>query len=410
MASTAGVEDGLRIRTAEDADWPAMSLLAATCFGAWRSDEAIEAWRSVMPAGGALVASDGSSLVASGGSSLVGVALYLDLRLTVPGGAVLPMAGVSWVVVSPTHRRRGVLTAMFTELHSRMSGYPIAGLEASEATIYGRFGYGPATVRREFTVDRREARFHPDVPDPGGVMPVRPTEHRERLEDIYERWRLATPGGLHSPRELWDELFADREEYRDGGSALFCLLHADGFALYRVHGEEKNRIEISKLAAVTPEAHIALWRVLLGMDLYKQVKTWTHPDDVLPYLLTDPRLVRTTLVEDALWLRLLDIPVALEARGYASDVSVVLGVSDGVLGGGGRFALDVRDGKARCVATDAPADVHTDLSVLGSLYMGAHRASAFATANRLRCNDSSLIAQLDAAFAADVPAELGFGF
>jgi predicted acetyltransferase len=393
---------GLTIRTAEDADWPAMALLAAMCFGAWRPEESNTAWRTMMPADGAVVACDGPDVV--------GVALYLDLKLTVPGGAALPMAGVSWVVVSPTHRRRGVLTAMFTELHSRMGAYPIAGLEASEAAIYGRFGYGAATIWRELTVDRREARFHGDVPDPGGVRAVRPLEHREQLEDIYERWRLQTPGGLHSPRELWDDVFADREESRWGGSALFCLLHADGFALYRVHGDDKDRIEISKLAAVTPDAHIALWRVLLGMDLYKQVKTWTHQRDVLPYLLTDARLVKTTLVEDALWLRLIDIPAALEARSYAAEVSAVLEVSDGVLGGGGRYALDVQDGKARCVRTDAAADVQTDLSVLGSLYMGGHRASDFATANRLRCNDSGLVAQLDAAFATDIPAELGYGF
>jgi predicted acetyltransferase len=70
----------------------------------------------------------------------------------------------------------------------------------------------------------------------------------------------------------------------------------------------------------------------------------------------------------------------------------------------------VCNGKARCFRTDAAADVHTELSVLGSLYMGTHRASAFATANRLRCSDSETVAQLDAAFATDVPAELGFGF
>ena len=99
---------------------------------------------------------------------------------------------------------------------------------------------------------------------------------------------------------------------------------------------------------------------------------------MLPYLLTDRRLVRTVGVEDALWLRMLDVPAVLEARSYAADVSVVLDISDPVLGGGGRYALEVHDGKARCVRTDAAADVHTELSVLGSLYMGGHRASAFA--------------------------------
>jgi predicted acetyltransferase len=206
-------------------------------------------------------------------------------------------------------------------------------------------------------------------------------------------------------------VLADREASRGGGSAFFCLMHADGFAMYRVHRSgEKRTVEITKLAAVTPAAHIALWRGLLGMDLVDTVTVWTHRDDVLPYLLTDPRLVTTVCVEDALWLRMLDIPAVLEARRYATDLSVVLDISDDELGAGGRFALEVRDHKARCVPTDASADVHTDRSVLGSLYMGAHRATAFATAHRLRCDDPGLLAQLDAAFATDVTAELGYGF
>ena len=131
-----------------------------------------------------------------------------------PGGAVLPMAGVSGVAVSPTHRRRGVLRAMFAELHGRMGDYPIAGLQASEAGIYGRFGYGPAMVEHKLTVDRREARFFADVPDPGGVRIVEAAAHREQLADIYERWRLQTPGGLNSPRQMWDEVLADREDYQ----------------------------------------------------------------------------------------------------------------------------------------------------------------------------------------------------
>ena len=403
MTVVANPSAGVVIRSAEDADWPGMALLGATCFGVWQPPETRQMWQTLLADNGAVVACDGPDVV--------GTAVTLDLELTVPGGAVLPMAGVSWVAVAPTHRRRGLLRAMFAELHARMGRFPVAGLEASEAGIYGRFGYGPATVAQHLTVDRGSARFHASVADPGGVRLAYAAEHREQLEDIFERWRLQTPGGLHSPRQLWDEVLADRPETRGGGSALFCLLHADGFALYRVHSRDsKDHIEIGDLTAVTPQAHIALWRALLGMDLMATVSVQTHPGEVLPYLLTDPRLVRTSAVEDGLWLRLLDIPVALQARTYSADVSVVLDVSDDVLGGGGRFALEVRDGRARCTATAADADVHTDLSVLGSLYLGAHRASAFAAAGRLRCGQPAVVAEVDAAFATDVYAERGFGF
>jgi predicted acetyltransferase len=141
------------------------------------------------------------------------------------------------------------------------------------------------------------------------------------------------------------------------------------------------------------------------MDLMEKVNIWTHPDDVLPQLLTNPRLVRVTNSTDDLWLRIMDIPAALEARGYQEDLDVVLQVADG-----GRFALQIRDGRARCTPTDAPADVALDLDVLGSLYLGGYRAEGFATANRLRSNDSALIRRLSGAFAGEVPAVLGYGF
>ena len=405
MAATSYVPTGLTIRSAEDGDWPAMSLLAATCFGGFRPTETTEMWRTIVASEGTVIACDGTDVV--------GMTLYLDLRLTVPGGAVLPAAGVSWVAVAPTHRRRGLLREMLVELHRRMASasYPVAGLEASEGGIYGRFGYGPATIEQQWSVERSKARLHADVADPGGVRVVRAVDHRDRFEDIFERWRLTTPGGLHSPRVLWDEVLADREVSRHGGSALFALLHADGFAFYRARGDgERKEAAVTKLVAVTPQAHIALWRALLGLDLMDTVTVETHPSDPLPYVLTDARAVCITGSEDALWLRLIDIPAALQARSYAADLSMVLDVTDATLGGGGRFSVQINAGRAVCLPTDAPADVHTDLSVLGSLYLGTHRASAFAVANRLRSNDAGLISQLDAALASDVPAQLGYGF
>jgi predicted acetyltransferase len=396
---------GLTLRSAQDADWPAMARLAAVCFGSFSAPEANDTWRSMVAADGAVIVCDGPDVV--------GMVLYLDLQLTVPGGAVLPAAGVTWVAVAPTHRRRGLLRAMFEEAHGRMasSRYPIAALLASEGGIYGRFGYGYATIEQRLRVQRRWAQFHPDVPDPGGVRVVSPLECRDELADVYERWRLRTPGGLHSPPALWDEVLADRESARGGGSPFFALLHPDGFAMYRVHGEEPTKsAQVTKLTAVTAEAHIALWRVLLGLDLMETITVNTYPGDPLPYLLTDARRVQTTNAEDALWLRIIDIPATLEARTYEADLSAVLEVADGAFGGGGRFRLTIGNGKAQVVPTQDTPDVHTDLSVLGSIYLGSHRASAFATANRLRCNDTDILTQLDLAFATKVPAELGYGF
>jgi predicted acetyltransferase len=356
-----------------------------------------------MPTDGTVLACDSRDIV--------GMAHYLDLRLTVPGGDPLPMAGVTVVAVAPTHRRRGILRTMYTELHNRIADarYPIAGLTASEGGIYGRFGYGPATIEQEFSVDRRFARFRDDAPDPGGVRIVKPADHRDELAEIYERWRVHTPGGLVRPKALWDELLADRENVRGGGTEWFAFLHPDGYALYRVFGDDQMFVRVG-VTAVTADAHIALCRALLGLDLMEKVVFATHPADPLPYLLTDHRLARVTHIEDDLWLRIMDIPTALEARSYQADLSAVLEISDGFRSDGGRFAVQIRNGRARCTPTDAEADVSMDLDVLGSLYLGAHKASSFASARRLHAKDSGMARRIDAAFVSDVPAALGYGF
>ncbi|OBB29284.1 hypothetical protein A5792_20820 [Mycolicibacterium peregrinum] len=390
-----------------DADWAAMALLGNTAFGEVMHPDSLAAWRQMVPADGGVVVRDGGD-----DGDIVGQANYFDLAFTVPGGAVLPAAGLSYVAVAPTHRRRGILRSMYTELHQRIAQarYPIAALTASDGGIYGRFGYGPATTVHLMTVDRRFAEFHASVPDPGGVRMVKPAEHRDTFAEIYDRWRLGTPGGLACPTALWDDVLADREDTREGGSAWFAFLHPDGYALYRVHGEESRTLRVREVTAVTTDAYIALWRALLGMDLMEKVSIWTHPGDPLPYLLANPRLVRVTSSSDDLWIRIMNIPVALEARRYQADLDVVLEVADGFRGDGGRFALRIRDGGARCTPTDAPADVELDLDVLGSLYLGAHHPDVFVAANRLRSKDSALVQRLGAAFASDVPAELGYSF
>lgn len=411
MAASIGVTgtltQNLTLRTATEDDWAAMAVLGATGFGEDWDAESMAAWRTLT--------TPDSSIVVCDGDEVVGMSGYLDLELTVPGGAVLPTAGISFVVVAPTHRRRGVLRMMYTELHRRIadSGYPIAALTASEGGIYGRFGYGPATVDHELTIDRRFAQLHADAPDPGGVRLVKAGGCRDEFAAVYERWRQRVPGGLARPIALWDDLLADRENTREGGTEWLAMLHPDGYVLYRVHAGEPKTVRVEEIRAVTPEAHAALWRALLGLDLMGKIIVETHPDDPMPYLLTDTRLATTTGRSDALWLRMMDIPAVLMARRYTVDVaelSVVVAVRDGFRSDGGRFALTIRDGVAECAPTEADADVDLDLDVLGSLYFGAHRASVLAAAGRLRCRDEALVRRLDAAFVSDAGAQIGYHF
>lgn len=394
----------LILRGVTEDDWSRVRLLAATSFGSFWHPETMAAWRSLMVSGSSTVVCDGDDLIA--------MAHYLDMSLTVPGGAVIPTAGITWVGVAPTHRRRGVLRSMYTSLHQHIAdrGYPMAALTASEGGIYGRFGYGPATIETEFTLDRRFARFHPDAADSGGVRVVTAGEHRDDFAEIYDRYRRLTPGGLDRPLPLWDDLLADWEDSRGGASPWFAFLHPDGYLLYRVRGAYPRTVRVEEFTAVTPDAHNALWRALLGLDLVETVVSTSHPAHPLPYLLADARLVRTTAAEDGLWLRIMDIPTVLEARSYLADLDTVIQVDDGFRSDGGRFALQIRGGRAQCIPTGALAQVTMNLEVLSAMYLGVHRAATLAVANRIRVTDPGLPARLDAAFGSDVPARLGFNF
>ncbi|GAA5066116.1 GNAT family N-acetyltransferase [Nocardia callitridis] len=395
----------IAVRSATAEDEAAIQLLLETSFaGQWGADKQAET-RALFRIEDALVAVDGDQVV--------GTTEDRQMTVTVPGAATLTAAGVAAVAVASTHRRRGILRALFTEQHRRIeeAGLPIAILTASEGSIYGRFGYAPTTRENSVTIDRRFAEFLPCAPNVGGVRMSDPTAALDHLRAVYDRWRAVVPAAQVRPEASWRLRLLDIERARGGGSDLFAFVHPDGYALYRYHKREHGiDAQVIELRAVTTDAHAALWRALCGLDITKHLEAVVSDNDPLPYLLTNPRLVRTVQRADALWLRLMDVPTALAARTYGADLDVVLAVHDPFREAGGTFALTIRDGKAACSPTTGAADVDLGIDVLAGLYFGTHPARAFAAANRLRLNDSDLLPTLETAFGSPVDAHLGWHF
>jgi predicted acetyltransferase len=139
-----------------------------------------------------------------------------------------------------------------------------------------------------------------------------------------------------------------------------------------------------ELVAATPQAYTAIWRLLLSLDL---VRSATHRfaavDEPLVYLVNEPRMLGTRM-SDALWLRILDLPAALSARRYASEVDVVLEVTDELQpANAGRWRLTGSPSSARCVATADAADLRCDIRALGSAYLGGGSLVAFADSGQI---------------------------
>jgi predicted acetyltransferase len=394
------------LRRATADDLRAIGDVDGRGFGNHQSDADLETFRPMFEPDRFLLACDPDS------GAILGVTGSFPLHVTVPGGAVLSAPGVTWGSVDPTVRRQGILRALFAEQHAAFvaDGVALSLLTASEGAIYGRFGYGVTTFNRSFEIPRRRAVFRADVPDPGGVRYIDAESARKHAPDVHRRWCARTPAAVARSDAMWDLHLHDEERWRGGGTALFFLAHPDGFASYRVYHSDRSASVVDQFAA-TDEAAVALWRVLLGLDMVEKVTGWKSVamDDPLPLLLTDPRQVQTTEVHDGLWSRVLDVPAVLSARTYQVEIDVVLDVRDDYLDRGGRVRLRGGPEGATCVPTGDAADLRLPVVALGPLLFGTRRATTSARAGLVE-GEPAVLRRVDAAFATDRDPQHGTGF
>jgi predicted acetyltransferase len=338
------------------------------------------------------------TLAAFDAEQMVATTGIFTRELTVPGGLVR-MPGVTLVGVLPTHRRRGLLTALMRrqidDIHA--AGEPIAALWASENVIYGRFGYGLAARHASVTLRTTGARLGPGAPAPGGrVVLAEPEAAIDRIAPLYDRVRRERVGHLDRTPVWWKRRTRDSERFRDGYSTLRAAIHedgdgaVDGYALYAVkNGWEDGpdgRARVRELVAGGPAAASAMWSYLLGLDLVRAIEWQIAPPDVpLGELVASPQQPRLALGSN-LWIRLVDVPAALAARSYGAPLDVVFDVEDAFCPwNAGRYRLAAgADGDATCERTDADADIALPAAALGAAYLGGTRLAALAFAGRVR--------------------------
>lgn len=384
---TGAVTDPYVLRPVTEDEFRPWARMVADTYGSDLSDEDLARDRAALELDRTIAAFDGRAPVG-------GAAVHAR-TLTVPG-AVLPVAGVTWVGVAPTHRRRGILTAMMRrqlrDLYET-GGEPVAVLRPSEAAIYGRFGYGPATLGNRLLCEKRAMHFRPGTDFGDGVVRLLGRgEAQSLIEKVYDQARLSTVGWPERAAQAWDARLADEPHQRDGGNALRYAVHRDadgpvtGYAIYRIKkardaaGADRSAVRVLELAAVTRQAHAALWRFLAGIDLVPWIEYEAAVDDVLPHLLTDPRAVHSSPV-DRLWVRVVDVARALEGRRYSVPLDVVLDVSDDFCPWNtGRYQLHAGEDSARCEPTQAPADLRLNASELGAVFLGGTTLASLAAA------------------------------
>ena len=350
---------------------------------------------------------------------VVGTARTYATELTVPGNRQVKASAVTQVAVRPTHRRRGLLRRMIEAEHdaARERGEVVSMLFASESGIYGRFGYGVATQTAEWSIDTLETRVHDAAGGLDGTVALVDIGEAamDQAREVYERARRVQPG------EIWRRPITWQSDFGLAGRAWgetwkgFLALHrgpdgaVDGYARYRAeskwdeHHVLRGSATVNDLHALDRDAEVGLLRFLFDLDLVRTVRLEARtPTDRLPWLLTNSRVAHIGDSGEGLWVRIHDIPAALEARTYEAAGSVVLEVVGGGAASPTRVAIDATPDGATAVATDRSPDLTIDAAALGAAYLGGsrlrdavlargadeHRAGALADADRLlACRD-----------------------
>lgn len=368
-------------------------------FGAPFGPEEERAARMLLPEERTLVAVDGGTIV--GGASA------FELDLTVPGGRVRA-AGPTVVGVLPTHRRRGILRELMRvqldDVHARAE--PLAVLWASEGGIYGRFGYGLASICAEAELRRPHTRFGREAEWPGATRLVTAEEALTLFPPVYDGVAAETPGMFVRTVEWWEKrTLADSEWRREGGGELaFAVLELAGkpeaYAIYRLNFSYDDGVPTGKTVVIeamgaTPTATAAVWRYLLDIDWMESVEAELLPIDHPLHLLLLEQNRMKFRVGDGLWVRLVDVGAALAGRSYAEDGGLVLEVSDEFCPWNeGRFGLDGS-------TTKAAPDLRLSVDALGSVYLGGFTFADLARAGRLEEANEGAVARADALFRTD---------
>ena len=341
---------------------------------------------------------------------LVGTAGDFPLTLTIPGGE-LPAAGVTMVGVAPSHRRRGVLTALMRRQldDARARGEPLAILWSSEAPIYGRYGYGMATRVGWIEADRNRVSFRAPADAGARVRLIDAEEALSVLPPVHERFRRSTPGAISRSDVWWREYrLADPEHRRMGaGPKLQAVLELDGepagYAIYRVKedwgdGFAASSLRVQEAIGTSPRATREVWRFLFGVDLIAQVSAWNVPSDHPLFLLTgEPRRLRLR-IGDGLWLRVLDVEAALPARSYAAEGEVAFELTDSLVPENeGVWRLQV-GGNGASVERGGDAELRLSVAALGSTYLGGVSFAELQAAELVEELADGAVARADALF------------
>lgn len=352
------------------------------------------------------------SVTAWDGDRCAGHAGAFRFDMAVPGGALLPMAGVTRIGVLPTHRRQGVLTAMMQRLlrEAVAEGVPVASLRASESVIYGRYGFQVAGETYDVEIDRRDGVRVVAPVAPGSLRVLTRAETLATVVDIHSRVGFDRPGAISRPHWMHERSL---EHALGTEKATYVAVHSspegfdDGYVRYtldwpEVFGEHTGgTCQVGDIWAASPAVELALWKYVLELDLIHQIRAFERPvDDPLRFAISNQRRYITRGRTDEQWVRLLDVDVALRARTYnAGRDAVTISVSDPLFPVNDGVWRVSADGVERQSRATGDADLVTTINGISGAYLGGTSWHELVVAGVVTASTPAAVRAADVLFA-----------
>ena len=311
-------------------------------------------------------------------------------------GNEAPVVMIDAVSTLPIYRRRGYLRKLVTNHFERLHEHgeqSMAILWAGQAAIYQRYGYAVVSTRNAYNIEPRYLKFTLAQSVPGAFREVGDDEFGLIVE-LYQSFRAERTGYLHRTPLSWERNILTPPPKPWGGVLGKVVYEEEGKPLgYLVYTIERvdwpeyrgQGLIIRDLVWLRTSAYQAMWGYLSHMDNVGNI-LWRNvpPDDPLPYLLLEPRMLNVTL-GDGIMARIVDVERALTLRRYPVTGTLTFEVLDELCPWNhGRWQLETSATEASACRTNTSPQLRMPVSTLAMIIFNQISATEAA---RMGCLD-----------------------
>jgi predicted acetyltransferase len=342
------------------------------------------------------------SLCAYDGERVVGTCVALDLDQWF-GGSPVACAGIASVTVLPEYRGRGAASAMMRSMlqQRRDDGDAISTLYPANTQLYRRLGYEFGGLRPQFNAELTDL---PTVSTELAEVREMADGDMAALMACYARFAAGHNGPIFTADPVvWaGTVLAHKGEGTHQRTVLVPgPLGVEGYASYFLDRWEDRgyAINCKHLVALTPGALRALLGHFRRFENAARDFVWHGPPSTLPVGLALATGAFSLLTKQLRWMvRLLDVPKALEARGYPGvSGGAVIGIDDPLFpANAGPWLVEVADGRAQVTPAahraepTAAAARPLSIGLFSALYTGMATPADLVLAGALDDDDPRL--------------------